>query len=190
MDSNFQTYSWSKQGKCHICKECRNNNVYRHKQNYKWISSRLSSYSIHTPSFFSLSYIVQKYGSDEFALLVCNQSYQKKRSRKKKRYCKWEAKYGHKIILQIFSHMVCCESINVYTVQMTLHYWPYWLHLGNLSCLFQLWTYSSQHDLGMFMSLFLWDPAKEITNIVHSHTQPDGRNAVLSSPEIFPWLFL
>lgn len=36
----------------------------------------------------------------------------------------------------------------------------------------------SQHDLNMFMSLFLCDAAKEITTIVHNHTQPDDPNAV------------
>lgn len=36
----------------------------------------------------------------------------------------------------------------------------------------------SQHDLNMFMSLFLCDAAKEITPIVHNHTRPDDPNAV------------
>lgn len=45
----------------------------------------------------------------------------------------------------------------------------------------------SQHNLGVFMSWFLCDAAKEI---VHSHIQPDGPSAVIALPDISPWLFL
>lgn len=47
----------------------------------------------------------------------------------------------------------------------------------------------SLHDLSMFMSLFLCDAAKEITTIVHNHTQPDSFNAVFLHLKFFQ-LFL
>ena len=44
----------------------------------------------------------------------------------------------------------------------------------------------SQHDLNMFMSLFVCDAAKEITTIVHNHTWPDVPNAIFLHLKNFP----
>lgn len=41
--------------------------VYRHKYHYNWISNLLSSHYVPTLSSFILSYVIQKYGSAEFA---------------------------------------------------------------------------------------------------------------------------